>query len=108
MVRRSLSGSEMTGDCGAMGKIGQRAVRGVGERNRAGQPFQAPGVAMIAKRGRKVGHLQRAFGMERVEAVDAVLQLADVARPVVGVKGFEEFLAGFDAAQAGGVAGVKK
>jgi hypothetical protein len=58
---------------------------------------------MIQQRGWKIGHLQCAFGAERVQPVDAMLQLADVARPVVGKKSLEQFLAGLDSLQSGGV-----
>ena len=46
-----------------------------------------PGGRLVVLQSRgHVGHLQRAFGLHRRHALDAVLQLAHVARPVVGLQ----------------------
>ena len=92
-MRRSLSGREIAGDFGVMASSGRQSGDGLASAMAPDSLSRPARGTVILQRGRKVGHLQHAFGLERVEAIDAMLQLAHVAGPVVGIEGVEEFLA---------------
>ena len=74
------------GDDGRWGGQGECGHPHLSIRVRQGavQALQFRGCALVLQGGGQVGHLQGAFGVKGGHAVQAVLQLADVAWPVVG------------------------
>jgi len=77
-------------------------------RQGAGQAPQFRGGALVLQGGGQVGHLQGAFGVKSGHAVQAVLQLADVAWPVVGEERRQKLFAKTELGQAQGMPAIQE